>query len=158
MSGASGADARRALPSRAGLLVPWSAMLLSSLGLAGLGRLAVPAGDPATATPALASVVAALALIPVAAVLALDRLLLAPRRVAQRVALPDRTLAQRYLAAAHLALWALAELPAILGFAHLLLGGALSTHLALCAVSLALLAYLMPTGRRISGALDAVVH
>lgn len=158
MSAARGVAARRAFASRAGLLLPWGAMLLSSLALAGLGRLAVPAGDPPASTPALASAVAALGVALVAAVLALDRWLLAPGRLAQRIGVPDRSLAKRHLIAAHLALWSLAELPAILGFAHLLLGGTLRTHLALCAVSLGLLALLMPTGQRIGARLDAVMR
>jgi hypothetical protein len=152
--------ARQAGRARAGLLLPWAAMLLSGLALAGLGRLAVPAGGSATGgpAPALASSVAALGALCVVAVLALDRALLAPERVAQRVLVPDRSLAERYLTAAHLTLWSLAELPAILGFAHLLLGGTLRVHLALCGLSLGLLALLMPTAKRIGARLERTLH
>lgn len=149
----------RPRPARTSLLLPWAAMLFSSLALAGLGRLAAPADPPAPAEPmsALALAVAALGVACVVAVLALDRSLLSPGRLARRLPAPDPALAERYVLAGHLALWSIAGLPAILGFSHLLLGGPLRIHLALCALSLGLLALLMPTKKRIGTRLDAVL-
>jgi hypothetical protein len=141
-----------------GLLPPWAAMLASTLALAALGRLAVPHEAPAAAgaTPAAALAVASLGALCAVLVLVLDRVLLGPKQLAARVGVPDRALAGRYLLAAHLALWALAGVPAILGFAQLLLGGPLRLHYALCALSLGLFALLMPTRARIRARLDAV--
>ena len=65
---------------------------------------------------------------------------------------------QRHLLAGHLALWSFAELPALFGFAQLLLDGSLGAHLALCAVSLAILALLMPTRARITTRMEAVLR
>ena len=138
----------------------WAAMLAASLACAGLGVLASPVSSPlgeASAPPA-AVAVAALGLVSAAAVLLLDRAILAPGQVAARVPIPDPGLALRYLLAGHLALWSLAALPAILGLAHLLLGGPLRTSLALCAVSLGIFALLAPTRTRIATRLAAVVR
>ena len=71
---------------------------------------------------------------------------------------PDHALVQRHLLAGHLVLWSFAEVPALFGFAQLLLDGALGTHLALCAVSLAILALLMPTRARIATRMEAVLR
>jgi hypothetical protein len=139
---------RAALPR---LRLFWAAMLAAILGCAGLGVLASPVPSPPVeaTTPPAAVVVAALGALCAAAVVLLDRAILAPGQVAARVPLPDPDLALRYLLAGHLALWSLAGLPAIFGFANLLLGGPRRTLLALCAISLGILALLAPTERRI---------
>ena len=129
-------------------------MLAASFVWAGLGILASPVEAPsgaATATPITATITAA-------GIIWLDRAILTPARLAGLVVIPDSALARRHLLAAHLALWSLAQVPALLGFAQLFLDGALRTHLMLCAVSLALLALLMPTRARIAARLEAVLR
>jgi hypothetical protein len=148
---------RAALPR---LRLWWAAMLAASLACAGLGVLASPVLTPwgeAPGPPA-AVAVAVLGVLSAAAVLLLDRALLAPGQVAARVPHPDPDLALRYLLAAHLALWSLATLPAILGFAHLLLGGSLRTNQALCALSLGTLALLAPMQGRIATRVGAAIR
>lgn len=138
----------------------WTAALGASLAFAGLGVLASPVVSPAGAAsvPPLAAAIAALGVLCGAATLALDRAILSPGRVAARIPFPDSALAQRYLLAGHLALWSLALLPAMLGFAQLLFDGQLATHLALCAVSAGILALLMPSRSRISARVAAVLR
>ena len=142
------------------LRVSWSLMLAASLGWAWLGAIASPAGSPpdATATPPFTMALAALGALCALATLWIDRAIITPERMAALMPVPDHALAQRHLLAGHLALWSLAVLPALFGFAQLLLGGALATHLALCAASLAILALLMPTRARIAARLEAVLH
>jgi hypothetical protein len=126
-------------------------MLASTLALAGMGALAAPAGlaaGPGGATP-IAIGIAVIGALCALAVPLLARVLLAPSRIAHRLPAPDLALARRYLLAGHLALWSFSTLPALLGFAQLLLGGAPATHLGLCALSLLALAWLMPTKRRV---------
>ena len=135
-------------------------MLVASLALAGLGVLASPVVSPwdiTTARPITATI-ASLGVLCAAATIWLDRAFLAPGRIAILVPIPDHALARRHLLAGHLALWSLAELPALFGFAQLLLDGALGTHLALCAVSLAILTLLMPTRARITARMEAVLR
>ena len=74
------------------------------------------------------------------------------------ITVPDQALVQRHLLAGHLVLWSFAQLPALFGFAQLLLDGSLGAHLALCAVSLAILALLMPTRARIRTRMEAVLR
>jgi hypothetical protein len=138
----------------------WAATLAAGLACAGLGVLAAPAAAPpgASSTPPTAAAVAAIGAACAAAVLLLDRAILAPGQVAARVPLPDGDLALRYLLVGHLALWSLAETPAILGFAQLLLGGPLRTHLALCALALGALALLAPTRARIAARVEAAIR
>ena len=135
-------------------------MLAASFVWAGLGILASPVEAPsgaATATPITATITA-LGFLCAAGIIWLDRAILTPARLAGLVVIPDSALARRHLLAAHLALWSLAQVPALLGFAQLFLDGALRTHLMLCAVSLALLALLMPTRARIAARLEAVLR
>jgi len=152
--------ARRMRAARSLMLLAWAAMLGASLAFAALGSFATPAGTPADAggPPAASSAIAALGLICALAPLPLNRAILSPAKIAARIPLPDLTLTLRHLLAGQLALWSLAELPAILGFSQLLLGGALSTHLALCSLALANLALLLPTENRIRTRVDAVLH
>ncbi len=134
-------------------------MLAASLAWVGLGVFASPVVSPATtlaATP-IALAIAALGALCAVAAIWLDRAILTPERIASVVAIPDLSFAQRHLLAGHLALWSIAELPAVLGFAQLLLDGTLATHLALCAASLTVLALLMPTRARIAARLEAVL-
>jgi hypothetical protein len=141
------------------MLVAWAAMLVATLAFAAMGSFAAPAGTPADAggpKPA-ATAVAALGLICALTPLPLDRVILAPAKIAARIPLPDLALTLRHLLAGHLALWSLAELPAILGLSQLMLGGALPAHLALCALALANLGLLMPTQARIGARVDAVM-
>ena len=138
----------------------WSFMVAASLALAGLGLFASPFVAPsgtATGTPA-TTALAGLGVLCAAATIWLDRALLSPGRIATRVPIPDPSLVRRHLLLGHLALWSLAELPAVLGFAQLLLDGTLGAHLALCAVSLAVLTLLMPTRRRITARMEAVLR
>jgi len=138
----------------------WAFMLAAALAWAGLGLFAAPAGTPSgapAATPVTVAI-AALGVLCAVAAIWLDRAILSPGRMAGLVPLPDLTLAQRHQLAGHLALWSIAELPALFGFAQLLLDGSLGTHLALCAVSLAILALLMPTRARITARLEAVLR
>lgn len=148
---------RLALPR---LRLFWGAMLMASLGFAGLGVLASPvvSAPGAGGSPPLALALAAIGVLCGAAALLLDRVILAPKQVSARFPFPDAVLAQRYLLAGHLALWSLAQLPAILGFTQLLFDGCLRTHLALCAVSLSILALQMPTRARISTRLEAALR
>jgi len=146
--------ARSVLPS---LRYFWAFMLVASLVWTGLGLLASPVASPqgAAATPITAAITA-LGVLCAAVTIWLDRAIFTPARIAGLVPIPDHALAQRHLLAGHLALLSLAEIPALLGFAQLLLDGLLSTHLALCAVSLATLALLMPTRARVTTRLAAV--
>ena len=149
--------ARSVLPS---LRYSWAFMLVASLAWTGLGVLASPVASPpgaTTATPITAAITA-LGVLCAAATIWLDRAFFRPARIVGLVPIPDNALAQRHLLAGHLALWSLAELPALLGFAQLLLDGPLSTHLALCAVSLATLALLMPTRARVTTRLAAALR
>jgi hypothetical protein len=137
----------------------WSLMLAANLAFAGLGALASPvaiAPRDASLSP-LAAVFAALAVLCAGATIWLDRAVLAPGRLAGLSSIPDPALAQRHLLAGHLALWSIAVLPALLGFAQLLLDGTPGTHLALCALSLLILAALMPTRSRIGARLEAML-
>ena len=135
-------------------------MLAASLAWAGLGLFASPVVSPSDAPAATPWTMVARrsrraqrrqhALI--------DRAVITPTRMAALIPVPDHALVQRHLLAGHLVLWSFAELPALFGFAQLLLDGALGTHLALCAVSLAILALLMPTRARISARMEAVLR
>ena len=149
---------RSALPR---LRLFWAAALGATLACAGLGALAAPAVSAAaageTATPPAAVAIATLGALCAAATLALDRALLSPGRIAARLPAPDSALAERYLLVGHLALWSLALLPALLGFAQLLLDGRLGTHLALCGVSLAVLAVLLPSRARVGARIAAAL-
>ena len=140
----------------------WGATLGAGLACAGLGALASPVFSASaggeTASPPAATAIATLGLLCGAATLALDRALLSPGRIAARVPAPDGALAERYLLVGHLALWSLALLPGLLGFAQLLLDGRLGTHLALCGVSLAALAVLMPSRARIGARVAAALR
>jgi len=134
-------------------------MLAASLAFVGLGVLAAPVAA-ASANAALSLLTAALSVLGIlcaGTTIWLDRALLAPARLAGLVTIPDGELAKRHLLAAHLALWSLAVLPALLGFAQLLLDGTLAAHLRLCALSLATLAVLMPTQKRIGARLEAML-
>ena len=138
----------------------WSLMIAASVALAGLGVLASPVASlsgTTTATPVTAATTV-FGVLCAAATIWLDRAILTPGRIASAMPIPDHTLAQRHLLAGHLALWSLAEVPALLGFAQLLLDGALGTHLALCAVSLTVLALLMPTRARIAARMTAALR
>lgn len=151
---------RHASSALAPLRICWSLMLAASVAWAGLGLLASPAvslSDTAIATP-LSLALAALGVFCAAATLWLDRTVLTPGRIAARLPIPDQALARRHLLAGHLALWSLAVLPAILGFAQLLLDGPLAIHLALCAVSLLILVLLMPTRARVAARLAAALR
>jgi hypothetical protein len=106
----------------------------------------------------MATAIAAIGLICALAPLPLDRMILAPGRIAARIPLPDVALTLRHLLAGQLAIWSLAELPAILGFSQLLLGGELPTHLALCSLALVNLGLLLPTKSRITTRVGAVLH
>ena len=136
----------------------WAFMLAAALAWAGLGLFAAPAGTPSGAPTPFTAAIAALGVLCAAAAVWIDRAVLTPGRIAGLVPLPDLALARRHLLAGHLALWSIAELPALFGFAQLLLDGPLGTHLALCAVSLAILALLMPTRARVTARLEAVLR
>jgi len=134
-------------------------MLAASIAWAGLGLFASPVfslSDTPAGTP-LTMLLTALGVISAVATLWIDRALITPKRMAALIPIPDHALAQRHLLAGHLVLWSFAVLPALFGFAQLLLDGALGTHLALCAVSLAILALLMPTRARITARMAAVL-
>jgi hypothetical protein len=135
-------------------------MLAVSIGWAGLGLLASPVVAPLDARPATpwTTVLAALGVLSAVVTIVIDRAVITPRRMAALLPVFDQALVQRHLLAGHLVLWSFAELPALFGFAQLFLDGALRTHLALCAISLAILAVLMPTRARIAARLEAVVR
>lgn len=145
-----------ALPS---LRISWYLMVVASLAWAGLGMFAAPAGissDPTTARK-LTVVLTTLGALCAVATLWIDRAVITAERMAAVIPVFDYALVQRHLLAGHLVLWSLAELPALFGFAQLLLDGSLVLHLALCAVSLAVLAFLMPTRARITTRMAAVL-
>ncbi len=142
------------------LRIAWSLMIVASLAWAGLGFLASPVVSPsgtAAATP-LTMMLAALGVICALATIWVDRRVITPERMAVLIPAPDHALLQRHLLAGYLVLWSLAVLPALIGFAQLLFDGDLRTHLALCAVSLAILALLMPTQARIVTRMEAVLR
>lgn len=142
------------------LRVSWSLMLAASLAWAALGLFASPVLSPShtpAATP-WATVLTVLGVLSAVATLWIDRAVITPKRMATLITVPDLTLVQRHLLAGHLILWSFAELPALFGFSQLLLDGALGTHLALCGVSLAILAVLMPTRARITTRMEAVLR
>ena len=142
------------------LRASWSFMIAASLAWAGLGLLASPVVAPPDAAPAPASTLAlaALGVASAVATIWVDRAIVTPERMAALIPVPDHALARRHLLAGHLALWSLAELPALFGFAQLLLDGSLATHLMLCAVSLTTLAVLMPTRARVAARMAAVLR
>lgn len=148
---------RSALPP---LRVSWSLMLVASLAWAALGMFAAPAGltpDPTTARK-LTVVLATVGALCGVATLWVDRAVITADRMAALIPVFDYPLVQRHLLAGHLVLWSLAQLPALFGFAQLLLDGSLAMHLALCAVSLATLALLMPTRARVTARIGAVLR
>jgi len=142
------------------LRISWFFMVFASLAWAALGMFASPAGltsDPTTArklTVALATLGALCAVV----TLWIDRAVITTERLAALIPVFDFALVQRHLLAGHLVLWSLAQLPALFGFAQLLLDGSLEIHLALCAFSLATLALLMPSRARIAARLEAVLR
>lgn len=141
------------------LRVSWSLMLAASLAWAGLGLYASPVVSPPDA-PAMATSTKALALLGAISVVVtfwIDRKVITARRMADLIAVPDHALVLRHLLAGHLVLWSFAEVPALFGFAQLLLDGSLGVHLALCAASLTLLALLMPTRARIAARMETVL-
>ena len=142
------------------LRISWFLMLAASAAWAALGLFASPNMlSPSTpaATP-LTMVLAALGVLCAVATILIDRMVITPARMAALIPIPDHALIQRHLIAGHLVLWSFAVLPALFGFAQLLLDGSLGTHLALCAVSLTILALLMPTRARITTRMEAVVR
>ena len=147
---------RAALPP---LRISWSLMVAASLAWAGLGMFAAPV-VAAPETPAAAPwtmVLAALGVLSAVAAFVIDRAVITPQRLAAVIPVPDQALIRRHLLAGHLVLWSFAQLPALFGFAQLLLDGSLALHLALCALSLATLALLMPTRARIAARVAAVL-
>jgi len=144
------------LPS---LRVSWFLMVAASLAWAGLGLFASPVVSPSdtpAATPWTMSLTV-LGVLSAVATIWIDRVAITPKRMAALIPVFDFALVQRHLLAGHLVLWSFAMLPSLFGFAQLLLDGALEIHLALCAVSLAILALLMPTRARISTRVAAVL-
>ncbi|MHB8834364.1 MAG: hypothetical protein ACYC9Y_01435 [Candidatus Methylomirabilia bacterium] len=142
------------------LRISWYFMVFASLAWAGLGMFASPAGltsDPTTARK-LTVVLATIGALCAVAALWIDRAVITTERMAALIPVFDYALVQRHLLAGHLVLWSLAQLPALFGFAQLLLDGSLGMHLALCAVSLATLAILMPTRARITARMTAVLR
>jgi hypothetical protein len=142
------------------LRVSWSFMLTSSFAWAALGLFAspvMPLSYSSTATSWTTTLVA-LGVLSAGATLLIDRAVITPKRMAAVITVPDQALIQRHLLAGHLVLWSFAQLPALFGFAQLLLDGSLGPHLALCAVSLAILAQLMPTRARIMTRMEAVLR
>jgi len=138
----------------------WSLMLGACLAWAGLGLFASPVMSPAdspAATP-WTIVLTTLGVLCALATLFIDRAVITPKRLAALITIPDQALIQRHLLAGHLVLWSFAVLPALFGFAQLLGAGRLGTHLALCALSLAVLTLLMPTRARITTRLEAVIN
>jgi hypothetical protein len=142
------------------LRVSWAIMLAVSLAWAGLGAFASAAVSlsDATALTPLTKGLAALGVLCAVATLWIDRSVITPERMAAVIPVPDLALAQRHILGGHLVLWSLAVLPGILGLAQLLLDGPLWLHLALCALSLGVLALLMPTRARIATRLKAVLR
>lgn len=139
--------------ARTRFFIPWAAMVVAVLVLAGLGA-TVPGGAGAAAVPwALVAAATACA----AVMLALDRRLLAPAAFASRVPAHDVELALRHLLAAHLVLWSLVAVLPLLGFAQLFLGGRPAFHLLLCGMALVILARLMPTYGRLAARIAPVV-
>lgn len=138
----------------------WSFMLAASLAWAALGWFASPVLAPSAAPPATpwTTALTVLGALSAVATLWIDRTVITPERMAALIPVPDPALAQRHLLAGHLILWSSAELPALFGFSQLLLDGALGTHLALCALSLTILAILMPTHKRVATRLAAVLR
>lgn len=141
------------------LRVSWSLMLVASFAWAALGLFASPlvssADAPGTARSTI--VLAVLGFGSALATLWVDRAVITAKKMAALIPVPDAALVRRHLLAGHLVLWSFAELPALFGFAQLLLDGSLAVHLALCAASLAVLAVLMPTRARITARMEAVL-
>jgi len=148
---------RSALPP---LRISWSFMLAASLAWAGLGLYASPVISPSDSTAGTpwTIVLTVLGVLSAVATLWIDRAVITPRRMAALITVPDQALVQRHLLAGHLVLWSFAVLPALFGFAQLLLDGKVGTHLALSALSLVILARLMPTRKRITTRLEAVIR
>ena len=142
------------------LRVCWSFMLAASFAWAALGLFASPVVSPSYSPAATSwtTVLIVLGVLSAAATLLIDRGVMTPKRMAAVITLPDQELIQRHLFAGHLVLWSFAQLPALFGFAQLLLDGSLGAHLALCAISLAILTLLMPTRARIRTRMEAVLR
>jgi L-asparagine transporter-like permease len=142
---------------RARFLVPWAGLVASTILLAG-ATFGLPQREETAPVSAGAAALALLGALAGVAVVLLDRQLLGPRRFAEQVGGADASHAVRHLLLAHLVLWSLAEIPAILGLAQVLLDGNPRWHLALCGISLGILAYLMPTRARVNARLEAVLR
>jgi len=142
------------------LRVSWSFMLAASFAWAALGLFASPVVSPSYSSTATSwtTVLIVLGVLSAGATLLIDRAVITPKRMAALITVPDHALVQRHLLAGHLVLWSFAQLPALFGFAQLLLDGSLGAHLGLCAVSLAVLALLMPTRARIRTRMEAVLR
>lgn len=141
------------------LRVSWSLMLAASIVWAVMGMIASPVVSPSeitTLTP-LTLTLAVLGVLSALGTILVDRLVITPERMAAVITLPDAALVQRHLLAGQLVLWSFAVLPALFGFAQLLLDGSLGIHLALCAASLAVLALLLPTRARVTTRIAAVL-
>jgi hypothetical protein len=142
------------------LRVSWSLMLAASFAWAALGLFASPVvslSEVPAATP-WTTVLIVLGVLSAGATLLIDRAVITPQRMAAVITIPDLALIKRHLLAGHLVLWSFAQLPALFGFAQLLLDGSLGAHLTLCAGSLAVLALLMPTRARIRTRMEAVLR
>ena len=150
---------RHVQESLAPLRVSWSFMLAACLAWAALGLFASPVISPSNSPTAKpwTTVIIAFGVLSAVATILIDRAIITPKRMAALITVPDLALVQRHLLAGHLVLWSFAQLPALFGFAQLLLDGSLGAHLALCAVSLAILALLMPTRTRIATRMEAVL-
>lgn len=138
--------------------LPWLGACVASLALAALGMALSGESAPAEAAlPPPAKALAGLGLICSGTVPFLRRRVLTPARIAAALPSPDSELALRHLLAGSLVLWTIAEVPAILGFAQILVGGNARTHLLLCGVSMGILAWLMPVRAKIAAQSAAVV-
>lgn len=148
---------QKALPP---LRYSWALMVATSLAWAGMGLIASPvvALSDTGAAPTVTKVLAVLGVLCALATLLVDRAVITPRRMAALIPVPDHALLQRHLLGGHLVLWTLALLPAVFGFAQLLLAGTLVAHLALCALSLIVLALLLPTRARVAARMEAVLR
>jgi hypothetical protein len=137
---------RQIAATRRRFLLPWLGAAAAALALAGLGfALTGSLGTPEAKLPPLAKMITVGGLMWSGLILILSFRVVAPDAIAARLPAPDAEAALRQLLAGLLVLWSAAVAPAILGIAQIFAGGDVRTHLLLCACSVWVLAYLMPT-------------
>jgi len=141
----------RQLARHSRFLLPWLGAAGASFALAALGyALASGTAGSDAPLPALPKAMTAAGFVWCGLLLFLRQQVLAPLGIAARLPAPDAEAVVRHLFAGYLVLWSAAVVPSIIGIAQILAGGDARMHLLLCAASVLVLAYLMPTRSKLA--------